>query len=131
LEKSRQASTGKGQLVIEVHTMAAVKAIGEQEFWWDIKENGLFSEQPHLLLKEAFWDARLRVTTERYYIVDAQSGEVTRHAASTQGYQDDAYERLLESCGFSRIRKHLSLGGKKGVKDKNYVVFTAKAAYAP
>ena len=131
LEKSRQASTGKGQLVIEVHTMEAVRAIGEQECWWDIKENGLFSEQSHLLLKEAFWDARLRVTTERYYIVDAHSGEVTRHAASTQGYQDDAYERLLESCGFSRIRKHLSLGGKKGVKDKNYVVFTAKAAYAP
>jgi SAM-dependent methyltransferase len=131
LEKAREASTGEGQLVIEVHTLAAVRTIGEQGSKWKTTEKGLFSEQPHLLLKESYWEAELQVATERYFIVDAKSGEVTRHAASIQGYEEVAYEGLLGSCGFNRIRKHPSLGGKKGEKDKNYVVFTAKAAHEP
>jgi hypothetical protein len=67
---------------------------------------------------------------ERYYIVDAESGEVTRNAASMQGYDDEEYENLLRICGYNRVRKHVSLGGGTGEKDKNYIVFSAEAGHA-
>jgi SAM-dependent methyltransferase len=126
LEKARQAISGGGRLVIEVHTLEAVHALGEGS-QWHTAESGLFSDRPHLLLKEAYWDAGARVATERYYVVDAKSGEVTRYAASIQGYDEKQYRRLLEGCGFEDIEIHSSLGGEMGARDKNYVVFIAQA----
>lgn len=125
LEKARKALSGGGRLVIEVHTLEAVRAIGEGSRWSTVK-NGLFSDRPHLLLKEAYWKADLQVATERYYVVDAKSGQVTRYAASIQGYDEEQYRRLLEGCGFEDIEIHSSLAGAMGAQDKNYIVFVVK-----
>ena len=126
LEKGSNSLADGGCLVIEAHTLEAVQAIGEQGPKWYTTNIGLFSEKPHLLLKEAFWDAGLKVAQERYYVVDAQSGEVTQHAASIQGFDSDEYVSLVHSCGYGEIQKHESLGGKEGEKAKNYVVYVAK-----
>ncbi len=125
LEKARCAAIQGARLVIEVHTLAAVRAIGEQRSEWYTAESGLFSAQPHLMLREAYWHAELRVATERYCVVDAKRGEVICHAASIQGYDKEAYRYLLEICGFDKIRVHPSLGGEKGEIDKNYEVIVA------
>ncbi len=125
LEKARCAAIQGGHLVIEVHTLAAVRTIGEQKSEWYTTESGLFSAQPHFMLKEAFWYAELQVATERYFVIDAKRGEVTCHAASIQGYDNEAYRYLLEICGFDKIRVLPSLGGKKGEIDKNYEVIVA------
>ena len=79
------------------------------------------------MLKECFWDASIKVSTERYYIVDVESYEVTRHAISLQGYDEAAYRELITGCGFTDVKKYSSLGGVNGEKDKNYVVFVATA----
>jgi SAM-dependent methyltransferase len=130
LEKARRALTHDGQLVVEVHTRAVVRAIGEQGQAWSALDGGLFSDRPHLLLKETFWYDRQQVAIERYYVVDAQNGSVIRHAASTQAYTDMEYEELLEQAGFIDVRTHRSLGGKEGMKDRNYTVFVARASRA-
>jgi hypothetical protein len=127
LQKAYEALFNGGHLVIEVHTLAAVRAIGENGSRWNALESELFSEEPHLMLKETYWDEVLRVATERYYIIDAVSGGVVRHAASIQGYTEKEDVKLLEDCGFGAIRTHPSLGGKDGERDKNYVVYVAKA----
>lgn len=129
LAKAREALTHEGLLVIEVHTLEAVRRLGEQSSTWYTAEEGLFSDNPHLLLKEAFWNASLQVATERYYIVDAKSEAVTRNVASIQGYDNKVYVSLLESCGFGNIQKYPSLGGIKGVKDKNYEVYVASVTH--
>lgn len=126
LKEANNSISYGGHLVIEVHTLEAVRAIGEQGSKWYTAKNGLFSESPHLLLKEAFWNTSQQVALERYYVVEAKTGEVTRYAASIQGYEEEEYVRLLKSCGYSGIQKHASLGGKGGVKDKNHIVYVAK-----
>jgi len=125
LTKARRALKDRGKLVLEVHTMDAVQAIGERGSRWSALSTGLFSARPHLLLKECFWDDSLKVSTERYYILDGESGEVTRHALSIQGYEESAYHELFTDCGFTDVKQYPSLGGIDGEKDQNYVVFIA------
>jgi hypothetical protein len=60
---------------------------------------------------EESWDERVRASTVRWYVVDAQSGEVTRHALTNEAYSDDEYVALLEGVGFAQVELHPSLIG--------------------
>ncbi len=95
LEKAHAALAAGGLLLLEPHTLAAVEKIGKQPRSWYSTESGLFSENPHFCLQENSWDSESQTATTRYFIIDAASGEVTRHAASYQGYSDEQYRLLL------------------------------------
>jgi SAM-dependent methyltransferase len=94
-----------GRLLIEPHTLAAVEAQGRAAPTWRTAERGLFSERPHLLLEESFWDEAQSVATHRWFVVDAASGEVARHVETMQGYRDDEYDALLEEAGFGDVAR--------------------------
>ncbi|MBI3958207.1 MAG: class I SAM-dependent methyltransferase [Chloroflexi bacterium] len=100
-----------GRLLLEPHTLEAVAKIGAEPSHWFTQQNGLFSAQSHLLLTEAHWDEVRRIAIERYYVVDAGTGAVTRHAASMQGYTPEAYAQLLVECGFDSVEFHPSISG--------------------
>ncbi len=110
LGKAHAALKPGGMLLLEPHTFAAVREIGQQPASWYSAGSGLFSAAPYLLLEECFWDETRQVATERYYVIDAASGAVTRHASSMQAYGDDAYRALLRDCGFSDITFYPTLG---------------------
>jgi SAM-dependent methyltransferase len=122
LRHAREALRPGGVLVLEAHTDAAVRAIGERPRFWYSAHPGLFSDRPHLCLRESFWDAGARVATERYFIVDAASGAVVRHAASVQAYTLDEYAALLTACGFEMPAFHPDLGGAAGDPSGEFVV---------
>jgi len=112
--------------VLEPHTFEAVRALGEHPSSWYSTTSGLFSEDPHLCLQENFWDETACAATQRYFIIDAHSGEVTRYASSTQAYSDDQYCLLLQDCGFDEVEFHPSLEGKANEATKNLLVITAR-----
>ena len=60
---------------------------------------------------ESFWDEDLSVTIERYIIVDAASGEVTRYSSSMQAYEDDELAEILTQVGFQNPEFYSSLRG--------------------
>ena len=103
LEKAHRALVPGGCLLLEPHTFEAVRGIGLQPSSWYSAQTGLFSEEPHLCLQENFWDAESRVAIERYYILDAATGEVTRHSSSMQAYTEREYRALLAECGFLEV----------------------------
>jgi len=111
LQKAHRALAENGLLLLEPHTFAAVRKMGEQPPTWYSAPSGLFSARPHLCLSESFWDAKGNVATERYFILDALTGEVTRHAASMQAYTDEQYLSLLVECGFGEVAFYPSLTG--------------------
>jgi SAM-dependent methyltransferase len=111
LERAQQALAQGGHLLLEVHTLGCVRAIGQQPATWYSADKGLFSDYPHLYLTESFWDAQQNVATQRYLIVDAATGRATRYAASTQGYTEQEYQSLLEECGFRDVVFRPSLHG--------------------
>ena len=123
LKKAAKSLKKGGTLLLEAHTFEAVANIGTEMPLWYSEKNGLFSEQAHLCLTEAFWDEKESVATQRYYVVDAATGDVTMQASSTQAYTEDKYESLLRKAGFKEIIFHDSFGE---VEDDDFWLIEAR-----
>jgi SAM-dependent methyltransferase len=113
LEKAFSALTPDGLLLIEPQRSATVEKSGRAGSHWHScgEGGGLFSDRPHLCLSESFWDSDAQATTQRFFIIDAETSEVTRHALTTEAYSDDQLQALLAQVGFSDVRLFLSLVG--------------------
>jgi SAM-dependent methyltransferase len=112
LKKAQTSIQPGGSLLLEVHTFEVVRQIGEQPSSWYSAGSGLFSDRPHLCLQENFWDEARSVATQRYLIVDAQTSQVTRYAASMQAYTQDQYLNMLKENGFHDIALFPTLAGE-------------------
>ena len=100
LRKAHDALVPGGVLLLEPQRYDGIKARGEGPPTWYSTGGGLFSGSPHLCLDENFWDEDSQTLTTRFYIVDAATGEVERHAMTVQAYTDAGYARLISECGF-------------------------------
>ncbi len=100
--------------------------MGLQPGSWYSADSGLFSDRPHLCLQENFWDESHSVATERYFIVDAQTGRVTRYADSIQAYTQDQYLNMLKECGFKDIAFFPSLVGVIDPTQSDFFAIVAK-----
>jgi len=126
LTKAWAALAPGGRLLLEPHTFEAVRQIGVRGSSWTAAVAGLFSPTPHLCLEEHFWHAEPRVAINRWYIVEAASGQVTRYADSMQAYTDAEYVALLETCGFEEISFHPSLSGSADDRQPELLALTAR-----
>jgi SAM-dependent methyltransferase len=117
LEKAHRALAPGGFLLLEPHTFETVLKIGKGASSWYGAEAGLFADEPYLCLKENVWDEEASVAIERYYIVDAATGAVTRHSSTMQAYTDEGYRSLLAGCGFGKVVVYSSLGGSVGCSE--------------
>jgi hypothetical protein len=98
---------------------------------WYSSESGLFSDRPHLCLQENFWDIARSVATQRYFIVDAQAGQVTRFAASIQAYTQDQYQDMLKDCGFRDSMIYPSLSGEVDPAQSDLLAILARKKIIP
>ena len=103
LNKAHAALNGSGTLLLEPHDLEAVKEIGSEKRSWYSADKGLFSDKPHICMKENFWDETLKTSTTRYHIIDASTKSVSQYSSSMQAYTKDEYLALLTQCGFSGI----------------------------
>lgn len=129
LEKACAALKPGGRLLLEISSLDAVDQIGNQPAMWYSAEAGLFSDRPHLCLMETFWDDDQIVATERFFIIDAETGQVTRHAASTQGYDEGQIVSLLRETGFGEIDFFPSLTGKTESDVDEFMVVLAQRPF--
>jgi SAM-dependent methyltransferase len=130
LEKAYHALAEGGCLLLEAHTYAAVRKVGQGAPSWYSAASGLFSDRPHLYLSENAWDAERAVATTRYFIVDAATGEVTRHAASMQAYTTEQYRSLLESTGFAEVTFYPTWNGDLDQIQNDLAVIVARKPVA-
>ncbi|MBU0494572.1 MAG: class I SAM-dependent methyltransferase [Chloroflexi bacterium] len=130
LEKAYRALVPNGFLLLEPHTFKAVLKIGEQPSLWYSAEKGLFSDGPHLCLQENFWDTEAKVAIERYYVINAVTGKVACHSASTKAYTDEQYRSLLVECGFREVAFYPSMGGSTSSEGNDLTVVLAQKKYA-
>lgn len=110
LQRAYRALTPGGCLLLEPHSFEAVRGIGHQAPSWYSAERGLFSDKPHLCLQESFWNEERCVAIQRYYVIDASTGEVTRHSSSMQAYTEEDYRSLLTGSGFRDVTFYPALG---------------------
>ncbi|MBW2281576.1 MAG: class I SAM-dependent methyltransferase [Deltaproteobacteria bacterium] len=124
---ARSALAAGGALVIEASTEASLRARGQAAAHWSTAQAGLFSDEPHLVLKECFWHADARALVERYYVVDLASGAVTRYGISSQAYSDDEYASLLLGAGFASVDSRASLEGEPTPGQESLRAWIARA----
>jgi SAM-dependent methyltransferase len=110
LVKAFDALLPGGRLLLEPHTFEQVVQMGKEPASWFSEESGLFSASPHLYLQENFWDAEEQVAIERYFTIDAATGEVVFFSSSTQAYTNEEYHSLLSACGFGDGTFYPALG---------------------
>jgi SAM-dependent methyltransferase len=122
LAKVWQALEPGGVLLLEPHPFRVVQSLGEESPSWYSSVGGLFSEHAHIVLQENFWDADAHAATNRYYIIDAATGQVTRYAQSMQAYSDEEYRSHLASHGFGQVHLLPGLLGKDSPKNLIAVV---------
>lgn len=125
LGKMHKALKAGGCVLLEPHTFAAVESEGRATASWETTSSGLFSPDPHCRLEEHFWHEDCQAATTRHYVIDAETGEMTRCAATMQAYTDEGYDRLLREAGFGSIQRTLSLSG--GDEDRNEGLFAVLA----
>ena len=115
-----------GKILLEPQTFDAVYGIGNQPATWYSAENELFADVPHLCLMEPFWNEEQAVAIERFYIVDAAGGEVTRYSASTQAYENEQLVAMLENAGFHEPDVFPALTGAPDDQGEMFVLLAQK-----
>lgn len=103
LEKMRRALKPGGRAVLEVQQPSTVQGQDTHQPTWTTAARGLFSDAPHLTLHERRWDADRRCSVERWYVIDAATGEVTRHALTTEAYSEEELVALVEAVGMEVV----------------------------
>ncbi|MCK4850627.1 MAG: class I SAM-dependent methyltransferase [Phycisphaerae bacterium] len=126
LAKAYTALNDGGLLLLEPHTFSAVEKIGNQARSWYSAQAGLFSDKPHLCLQEHFWDGPSLTATTRYFIIDAATANVSRHAVSYKAYTDEQYRSLLTETGFEDIRFCPSLADDEDHSQQGLIAIVAR-----
>jgi SAM-dependent methyltransferase len=111
LRRSHAALRDGGQLLLEPQRDDHLRKTGTQPASWSSHEAGLFSDQPHLVLREPSWDEDATTCTERFYVIDAATGCVTRYALSSVGCTLDELTGVLADSGFRDVTSYPSLVG--------------------
>ena len=125
LRKAHDALNAGGMQLLEVHTADVVQRMGHELATWSSHQRGLFSDAPHLYLRESDWGEPAQVATKRHIIIDAVTAEVTCYASSIQAYDEVGYRALLRDAGFTEINFLPSLAPNTGKSQPDFIVLVA------
>lgn len=125
LQKAANSLADGGRLLLEVHPDAEIQRLGQRPATWYASRAGLFSDAPHICMQENSWDPATRTTAIRYFVIDASTGVVTRHAQSYQAYTEVEYRQLLADCGLRACAAYSSFGGQADDRPQDLVVLVA------
>lgn len=126
LWKAKSALDNNGLILLEPHTFAAVKDIGEQGNSWYSSKSGLFSSKPYLCLEERFWNSDSRTATVRYFVIHASTASVTGYAQTFQAYSNTEYQSILIESGFKVVEFFPSLTGAQDESQPGLIAIVAR-----
>jgi cyclopropane fatty-acyl-phospholipid synthase-like methyltransferase len=112
LRKAHAALSPGGRLLLELQSAAQVQKDGESGPSWYSAPSGLFSDKPHLVLQENFWDAEAAASTTRFSVIDAETAAVSSFAMSNEAYTEEELDDALRAAGFGEVQRYPSLNGK-------------------
>ncbi len=111
LRRSQGALVPGGRILLEVQTEELLRSAARAAATWYTADRSVFSDRPHLVLNERFWDEPSRSSTERWHVVDLESGVVTRQALSCEAYSVEELSSLLREAGFQSVEAFPILEG--------------------
>jgi len=126
LAKAHAALEPGGRLLLEVQVAETIREGGEAGPSWYSAPSGLFSDRPHVVLQENFWDARARASTTRFMVVDAETGAVSSYALSNEAYTEEELDSFLLKAGFREVRRVPTLRGTTATVETDLPVVVAR-----
>ncbi len=126
LRKAHAAIVPGGRLLLEVQSAKLVQRGGESGPNWYSAPSGLFSDEPHLVLQENFWDAEAAASTARFLVIDAQTASVNSYALSNEAYTEDELNDALHMAGFGEVEHFPSLTGSAAEAEAGLPVVVAR-----
>lgn len=112
LTNTHAALNRGGAMLLEIQSPELIEQGGKQAASWYSAPSGLFSDRPHLVLQENFWDADARASTTRFMVIDGASGAVSNYALSNEAYTDQDLGEALRASGFEAVERFPSLYGE-------------------
>ncbi|MGD8441194.1 MAG: hypothetical protein PVG53_11695, partial [Holophagae bacterium] len=110
----------------EIQVAEEIRKGGEAGPSWYSAPAGLFSDRPHLVLQENFWDAEARASTTRFMVIDASTGAVSSYALSNEAYTEEELDDALRSAGFGDVESFPSLRGTEPTGETDLPVVVAR-----
>lgn len=127
LRKAWNALRPGGTLLLEPLTETYIRRDGISGPSWYSSRSGLFSEKPHLVLTESFWNEVDQVATRRYFVIDGETSVVSRYAETMQAYNKTQYQEEMSLAEFCGVATYPSLqGGPSGDSDQLFVLVARK-----
>ncbi len=100
---------------------------GAQTSSWYTAPSGLFSDAPHLVLQEGYWDEATSTRTERFFVIDPATGTVERYALPTVAHNEETLRGMLSEAGIGDIRSLPSLLGDHDEENGLFEVYVGKS----
>jgi len=126
LTKAHAALEPGGRLLLELQAVEQIQKGGEAGPSWYSAASGLFSEKPHLVLQENFWDEQAAASTTRFMIIDASTGAVSSYALSNEAYTEEELDDALRTAGFGEVQSFPSLSGKAVSEEADLPIVVAR-----
>lgn len=93
-----------GKLLLEMQSADYVYQQSEEPLTWEACSDGLFADEPYLMLCESAWDENNTRTATHWYIIK-DAGKIEEYYACTQAYDQRELRKLLVDGGFAQITK--------------------------
>lgn len=122
LKKAHAALEFGGRLLLELQAAEQIKTGGRSGPTWYSSPSGLFSDRPHIVLQESFWDEEASASTTRFLVIEASTGAVLNYALSNEAYTDEEIEEALRTAGFAGVRAFASLSGQAVARESDLPV---------
>ena len=103
-----------------------MRELGTRPPTWYSAPSGLFSDAPHVCLREATWFETAQACVERYFVIVSDTGELSSYVSTGQAYAEDDYSRMVSDAGLSDEVRHPSLTGEETEGSKGLFVLTAR-----
>lgn len=126
LKKAHDALEPGGRLVLELQAAEQIREGGMTGPSWYSVESGLFSDEPHLVLQENFWDDEAAASTTRFMVINAATGAVSKYALSNEAYTDEELDAALRSAGFAEVYRFPALSGNEVSEETDLPVVVAR-----
>ena len=125
LVRIRGALAPGGRVLIEYQTWDGVQAAAEMGRTWDVSERGLFSDAPHAVLTERFWDGESGTHLARYHVV-AEDGTVTTLGQTTQAYHEASLRQMVEQAGLADVQLGGTMAGASDSEPSGFRTLIAR-----
>ncbi len=94
--------------------------------WWYTDRGGLWGDFPYLHLGERDWDDEQHTATERFFIINLETGEMHTYGLVDQGYSSAEVAAMCRAAGFTQVAVYPAWGGVELYDAAEWVAYVAE-----